>query len=196
LAAAVLACGLVAAPAAQATFIPVSQDRYIFESIGEENFIQTAPDFGPFSAAMTAASQTSTIDPTLISGQGSVGPDPFFSINSATSYFSLVFDIAAPVEYSFNGSLSTGLFGSAQAQLTGPGGELLNLIADEFQSHAWNQTIAFEPGRYTLTVFASNSIGGDLSQFQFGLGIPGPGAMALAALALAAAPRRRRPERR
>ena len=185
--------GLAAAEshASLANIVPVSQHRYIFESIGEENFIESAPDFGPFSAAFTAVTQTSSITDLAVTGIGSAGPDEFFSINSVTSYFELVFDINEPFDFTFSGAIATGLFGSAAAQLSGPGGDIVNLTISEFEATQWNETGLLQPGRHTLVVFASNSIGGELSTFDFSFTVPAPSA-ALAMALLIVHPRRRR----
>ena len=179
---------------AHAQFVPVSQERYVFESIGEDFFIITAPDFAPFTASLTTATHASTILSDHIFGQGSAGPDPVFGVNSATSYFRLVFDVPSATEFAFTGGVSTGEFGSAFAHLSSPGNEIVNIAADEFQSANWNESGLLAPGQYTLELYASNSIVGQLSTFEFALAVPGPGGLGIM-LALSAVwmrPRRRR----
>lgn len=190
---ALIAIAAFATPVA-AQFVPVGQKRYIFESIGEEFFINQATDFGPFDAAFTKVGQTSIIGPESITGIGFAGPDPFFSLNSATSFFELVFTVEQPTFVIFSGEIHTGMFGSGSANLTGESGAIVDLIADEFASVAWNQPLELSPGQYSLEVFVSNSIGADLSTFEFALTVPSPGALAAMLVAVVGArSRKRRP---
>lgn len=186
-----LSIGVVAAPA-WAQFVPISQERYVFESTGKEFFIESASDFEPFDAAFTAVAQTSSITSGAIAGTGFAGPDPFFSINSATSFFELAFTIDQPTYVIFSGSISTGLFGSGSANLSGPSGDIVNLIADEFAGFSWNHAAELQPGQHSLEVFVSNSIGGDLSTFEFSFVVPSPSAAALVAGAAFGRRRKRR----
>jgi hypothetical protein len=185
-----LSIGGVAAPA-PAQFVPISQKRYVFESTGEDFFIASASGFEPFDAAFTAVAQTSSITSGAIAGTGFAGPDPFFSINSATSFFDLEFTIDQPTYVIFSGSISTGLFGSGSANLSGPSGAIVDLVADEFAGISWNHAAELSAGQYTLEVFVSNSIGGDLSTFEFSFAVPSPSAAVLIAGAVFVRRRRR-----
>ncbi|MCI0366021.1 MAG: hypothetical protein L0219_19355 [Phycisphaerales bacterium] len=192
----ILAAVMVGCTCAQASvFVPVSQDRYVFQSMGEEFLLLPAPDFGPFSANLGAAMQESSIFGDVVFGSGAVGPDPKFSINSATSFFSYVFEVESATDFLFSGSLATGLFGSAAARLSGSAGDIVNITISEFESAVWAESGALAAGQYTLEVFASNSIGGDLSTFTFSFGVPTPAtAVPIAVWLIGARARRRRNE--
>lgn len=182
-----------ASSAAAAAVTPVSQERYVFQSVGKGSMLESADGFGLFSASFSGASQVSFISPDVASGTGTVGPDPTFGINSATSYFNYVFDVTSSTDFAFLGSLSTGLFGSAAVHFSGPGGDIVNLTISPFDSVTWNESGTLAPGTYTLEVFASNSIGGELSTYEFALLVPAPAPLAALALAgLVPAARRRR----
>ena len=181
---------LIAAPL-PAQFVPVSQERYVFESTGKDFFIQESTDFEPFNASFTAVAQSSIISADAITGNGFGGPDPTFSINSVTSYFKVVFNVEQSTDYLFAGSLVTGVFGSGVAHFSGPDGAVVDLISSGEDTFAWNEAGVLTPGEYTLQVFISNSIGADLSTFEFSLTVPAPSAAA-ALIGLGLIPSRRR----
>lgn len=187
---------------AHAAIVPVSQDRYIFQSVGEDFFIMAATGFDPFFAEMTlepggmvTSSQTSLITAESVSGSGSVGPDEFFILNSATSYFHFVFEIDQATPYSLTGDLNLGFFGSGIAHFSGPGGDIIHFTSSGEESFSWNESGVLEPGQYTLEVFAAMSISGGLSNYQFSLTIPSPGAAAVALFWVVGLPKRKRSQR-
>ena len=175
-------------------FQPLSQKRYVYESVGEEFFLNQAADFGAFDAAFTAVSQNSSISTDSILGIGSAGPDPFFSINSATSFFEVVFEVQAETEFLFIGSMTTGIEGgSGLVQLSSSSGDIVNLLSSGGETFNWSESGSLAPDQYTLQVFVSNSIGGGLSTFDFSLTVPCPsGLLLLAGASLLSAGRRRR----
>jgi hypothetical protein len=184
---------LVPAAASHADVSLVSQDRYVFESVGELNLVEHAVGFGPFSHAFTITSQTSDIGTEIMTGSGSAGPDDFFSFNSSTSYFKVVFDVVSPQEFAFTGGLTTGIFdGSGVVHFAGPSGDIVNIFSSGDESFTWNESGTLATGQYSLEVFVSNQVGSGLSTFDFTLTVPGPAGLVAMLLGLPVTMRGRR----
>ncbi len=171
--------------------IPLTQSRTVSASASAEGEFggsasdhdsDSAPDFGPFSASVSArafsdgtasatASHASNILDTQITGVGTanvsaVGTLAGVGTASASSLLSFGFEISEPVAYRFDGELLSGFSGFAPVydgmfRLTGPGDHIVFLEQLQFDRPSVSLIASGEltPGTYGLEARINTSAG-------------------------------------
>lgn len=180
----------IAAPLAASGITPVSQSRKVATSAfvngvkgsGSDSDSATAPNFAPFISSISstasppsqgflsvtaAASQTSIITPFCVAASGSASFNAtncfsgcFASDADGSSLCTIVFDVATPISFSLNSSLSTIStpefpWSSATFKFSGPGGSYAQATVTDAASPASPTLVGLLiPGQYTLTISA------------------------------------------
>jgi len=185
--------------AAALGILPVQDDRsiavaYLSGSLPDDE-ATPAPPFSDFDAfvggvGISNASQTSSLGPTSMSGQGFTGVDGSGD-GSGSSTFDVTFQVDEAVAYSLTGSLYTEFAGSAA--LFGPSGALYQPTIVLLDVNVLDATGALSPGvDYRLVVSTAHPDDqggfGTTWSFEFGISaLPEPGTGVLFAAGLLAA---------